>query len=73
MFKTNINDSNSDINDIINIDNENNIDTSTNKSNINDEEDQNRISGIRATIIKIIWPLMVVIVIKMRMKMKMEK
>ena len=42
MFKTNINDSNSDINDIINIDNENNIDTSTNKSNINDEEDSNR-------------------------------
>jgi hypothetical protein len=42
IFKTNINNSDNDISDIINIDNENNNDASTNKSNINDEEDQNK-------------------------------
>ena len=41
IFKTNIDNSISDISDVINNDTSNDIDTSTNKNNINDEEGQN--------------------------------
>jgi len=40
MFKTNIDNSISNISDVINNDNSNEIDTSTNKNNINDQEDE---------------------------------